>query len=113
MKRSGVISVVVAALLLAGAVPSPGDEPQPQTGYSFSGGDGSSPETAVVVHARSESLGIRAEYEWLAEHWPGSRRGKQTLLGKNNRFYDSLTITDSSGRERTVFFDITEYFGKL
>jgi hypothetical protein len=114
VKCPGLIRGALAGLLLlAGPAPSFGADPQPEAGYSFSGGDGSSPEKAVIVHARSESVGIRAEYEWIRQHWPGSRRGKQALLGKNNRFYDSLTITDSAGQERTVYFDITEYFGKL
>lgn len=114
MKTPGLIMGVLAGLLLlASPAPSPGADPQQEAGYSFSGGDGSSPETAVIVHARSETIGIRAEYEWLREHWPGSRRGKQALLGKNNRFFDALTITDSAGQVRTVYFDVTEYFGKL
>jgi hypothetical protein len=114
VKFPGLITGVIAGLLLlAGPAPSFGANPRQDAGYSFSGGDGSSPETAVIVHARSESVGVRAEYEWIREHWPGSRRGKQALLGKNNRFYDSLTITDSAGQVRTVYFDITEYFGKL
>ena len=88
-------------------------DPPQDAGYSFSGGDGSTLNGAVIVHARDEAVGIRAEYAWIKEHWPGSQRGKQGLITKNNKLYDALTITDTAGQERTLYFDITEYFGKL
>ena len=65
------------------------------------------------VAASAETVGVHAEYAWIKEHWPGSRRARQGLVPKNNRLYDALTITDSAGQERTLYFDITEYFGKL
>jgi hypothetical protein len=103
-----VLVAISAASLQLFAAHAPQD-----AGYSFSGGDGSTLNAAVIVHARDETVGIRAEYAWIKEHWPGSRRGKQGLITKNNKLYDALTITDTAGQERTLYFDITEYFGKL
>ena len=109
-------SCIVLVVLVAMSTMSPqlvaADTPQ-DAGYSFSGGDGSTLNAAVVVHAKREEAGIHAEYAWIKEHWPGSRRGKQGLLTKNDRIYDVLTFTDSAGQERTLYFDITEYFGKF
>ena len=106
--------VLVAVVVISALSPQLfAADPSPEVGYSFTGGDGSTLNAAVIVHARDEAAGIRAEYAWIKEHWPGSRRGKQGLITKNNRLYDALTITDTAGQERTVYFDITEYFGKL
>ena len=84
----------------------------PPADYSFSGGDGSTTTAAVIVHARNEVAGVHAEYAWIKEHWPGSRRKNQGLMMKGERSYDAITITDSAGQERVLYFDITEYFGK-
>lgn len=99
---------MLLACLLPGPLPAPAQDP----GYSFSGGDGSTQDAAVIVHARTEALGIKAEYAWIRAHWPGATRGRQALGMKASHFYDSLTITDATGRERIVYFDISEYFGK-
>src|SRR5215475_8846612 len=92
--------ITVLALVVMSTVPlklSAADPPQ-NASYSFSGGDGSSLNAAVIVHASDESLGIIAEDAWIKKHWPNSKRGGQELLMKNSRQYDALTITDDSGQ---------------
>ncbi len=79
---------------------------------THSGGDGSSFEQAVIVEAAHESEGIRAEYRWLSEHYPGYKRGPQHLRGANGRAYDQLDIVTAGGQHRSVYFDITSFFGK-
>jgi len=105
--------LIILAAISTRSLPLFAAEPQQDPGYSFSGGDGSTLDAAVIVHASDETVGIRAEYAWIKEHWSGSRPGKQGLVTQNNRLYDALTITDKAGQERTLYFDITEYFGKL
>jgi hypothetical protein len=107
--------ITALALVLISAVPLklPAADAPGNATYSFSGGDGSSLNAAVIVHAADESAGLLAEHAWIREHWPNSKLGRQELLTKNNRPYDALTITDSSGKEHTLYFDISEYFGKL
>jgi|SRR5689334_24480342 len=111
-KASRITLVVLVAVSAVSLELFAADTPR-NVDYSFSGGDGSTLDAAVIVHATDETVGIRAEYAWIKERWPGSRRGRQGLITKNNRVYDALTITDSAGQERTLYFDITEYFGKL
>jgi len=113
MHTASRISLVVLVAISTVSLQLFAAEPRQDGGYSFSGGDGSTLNAAVIVHARDEAVGIRAEYAWIKEHWPGFRRGKQGLITENNRLYDALTITDSASQERTLYFDITEYFGKL
>lgn len=75
--------------------------------------DGSSMVNAIPIKAPNEKTGVTAEYRWIAEHFPGYRRGAQALLNNNGRFYDAINITTASGEHRKIFFDITDYFGKM
>jgi hypothetical protein len=89
------------------------DPPPQSANFTYAGGDGSSLHEAVVIHARTEPDGIRAERAWIKEHWSGARPGVQALMMNDGRRYDSLTIIDASGKKHTLYFDITEFFGKL
>jgi len=93
----------------AGSIPSGGP-----TRISYEGGDGSSTAQAVIIKgARNESDGVRSEYSWIQQHFPGSRPAQQGLINSNGRAYDSVTFTLANGERRTVFFDIGEFFGKF
>ena len=74
--------------------------------------DGRSIEAAVVIRTDSGSLGgIASEGEWLREHYPGWRRVRQALLGRDGRRYDRIDLESPSGERVSVYFDITEAFG--
>jgi len=84
----------------------------------FEGGDGSSIENAVKIIGASGSMqGIRAEYEYLAGKF--GIRGRdwelvmQSLLNDGGKDYDLMRVRLKDGTEITVFFDITDFFGKL
>ena len=80
---------------------------------SYSGGDGSSFETAIVVHGATEQTGVDAEYNYLAKHYPGYHRGKQSLTSHEKRNFDILEFTTADGKKMLIYFDITEFFGKF
>ncbi len=71
-----------------------------------SGADGSSVAQAVVVGSVVE------EYAWIQEHCPGFQREMQALAEIEGRPYDIITIRNARGEERTVYFDISRFFGK-
>ena len=76
-------------------------------------GDGSAPELAVdLSNAHTEFEGIKAEKDWLAEHYPGATIKSQALL-MGPPTMDLLKIVLPSGETRDVYFDISSYFGKL
>jgi hypothetical protein len=82
----------------------------------YSGGNGSSIETAVVINTVSTSIGIAAEYEYVSslygqptENWSMVQQNLIKHAGKN---YDVLHIKLSDGEEKSVCFDITQFFGK-
>lgn len=83
----------------------------------YSGGDGSSPEKAVVVHAPDKPTGIRAEYLWIGDRF-GTRgidydhTSKDLVFGQEGHVYDvhHLTIAFGLGGEVEVWFDISGWF---
>jgi hypothetical protein len=107
--------VAFASLL---AVPLPAEvkkePPAKAAGHvKYEGGDGSSLEKAVIIKgAKGEEEGVNAEYAWLAKKHPGYKMHEQSLLGEKGRKYDVITI-EVGGKKFEVFFDITDYFGKL
>ena len=81
---------------------------------TFAGGDGGSVAEAILVEgAPSDPAGIAAEYQWLHDHVPGFRLERQALFHAGGRQYDQLDGAMPNGERRSVFFDITEFFGKL
>ncbi len=82
----------------------------------YTGGDGSSPEKAVVVHAPNRPTGIKGEYLWLEDRfgtlgYDYEHDGKD-LVFKDGRVYDvhDLTIAFGLGGEVEVWFDISLWF---
>ena len=80
---------------------------------TFAGGDGSSAAEAILVKGATEATGVAAEYQWLRDHLPGCRPERQVLLDVGGRRYDQLDVVMPNGERRSVFFDITEFFGKF
>jgi hypothetical protein len=68
---------------------------------------------AVVIKAGNSERGIAAERRWLAKHYPGHSQYNQGLEpGPNGRIYDVLTFRRREGREASVCFDITSFYGQ-
>ncbi len=85
----------------------------------YSGGDGASMETAVVVHENTSSAGICAEHDYISlkhgtkgEDWMMANFLPQMLMRKNGRHFDVLTVRLSDGSQRKFYFDVSEFFGK-
>jgi hypothetical protein len=59
---------------------------------------------------------VQAEYRYLAQEF--GRLGidwelvGQGLVERGGRAYDEMHIKLADGAERTIFFDITQFFGK-
>ena len=97
------LCVCVAALLL-------GCRMVPLT---YSGGDGSSKEQAVIIRgARDTQAGIAAENAWIRQRYPGSQKTMQALETAGGKQYDVIKFTTADGQTRIIYFDITDFFGK-
>lgn len=80
----------------------------------FEGGDGSSIETAVIIkNAKNEEEGVDAESRWIKKVHPGWQKGKQALLSDDGKKYDKIEYTTRTGETKTIYFDITDFFGKF
>lgn len=70
------------------------------------GSQGSSFENAISVKSVSE------EYAWLRRNFQGFTFIQQSLVFENNKPYDVLKIITSSGKEKSIYFDISSFYGK-
>ena len=66
----------------------------------------------MVIKGATEQTGVHAEYEYLAKHYPGYKRGGQSLHEHNGKNFDVLEFTTAEGQPKTIYFDITDFYGK-
>jgi hypothetical protein len=78
----------------------------------FSGGDGSSFATAIIVHAPNNVSGVRAEYDYIKARYPGYRFISQALENRGGKVYDLMTFVSADGKKRVLYFEITRFFGR-
>lgn len=78
---------------------------------------GDSIKSAIkITGARNSVEGTSAEYAYLArkfgQHGKDFRVTLQFLMEDEGKHYDALTIVFPDGTKKTVYFDITDHFGK-
>ncbi|MCP5560569.1 MAG: hypothetical protein H7A55_22740 [Verrucomicrobiaceae bacterium] len=83
----------------------------------FSGGNGTSFDDAIVIHTKSSIIGIPLERRKLAELY-GTEGADCTLeqrysTSEKGRSFDVYDIRFKSGTTASVYFDITNFFGKM
>lgn len=112
--RSAALLLSLALALTACQTPPPAPAIVAPPGIVYAGSDGSSIANAVVIQTELKGgAGVRAEYAWLSQRYPGYKRKLQALLHQGDKSYDRLDITTADGRELSVYFDITSFFGKF
>jgi predicted small secreted protein len=86
-----------------------------KTAQNLSGGerDGSSFAKAIVIDKDNSMDGIAAEYAWIRNQYPGSKSLGQALVFHKKKPYDIIKILTAEGVEKSVYFDISKFFGKL
>jgi hypothetical protein len=83
-------------------------------GVAFSGGDGSSFATAIVIEgAKNEMEGIGAERTYVASRHKDWREENSALITKGDRSYDINEYRAADGSKHTLTFDVTGFLGKL
>jgi major membrane immunogen (membrane-anchored lipoprotein) len=75
--------------------------------------DGSSYAKAIIIDAKGEIEGIRAEHAWLKKNYPGYKMVQQSSGSNNKKQYDTMKFTAADGKVVTIYFDITNFFGKF
>jgi hypothetical protein len=101
--RNSLLLVIVTLLCYSNAIAS----------IQYSSSDGSSFEKAIVITgAPNDTIGVQAEYQYIRSHFPGATVGNQRLVPQGNRTFDLLELVTADQQKRTIFFDITDFFGK-
>ena len=73
---------------------------------------GLSCNSAIVINATNEHDGIAQEKAWINENYPGAREVKQELITCNGKPADQLDLETANGRAVSLYFDISNFFGK-
>ncbi len=53
-----------------------------------------------------------AEWRWLRSHFPGFVNFQQRCLKHEGKRYDIISLRTASGEDKTIYFDISAFFGK-
>ena len=97
----------------ASPLAAPSAERPASTGIVYKGGDGSSMEQAVIIKAPNNAAGVDAESDWIRKNHPGWRKGNQALVGGDGgKMYDRIDYTTPQGKTITIYFEVTDFFGK-
>jgi hypothetical protein len=126
LEFSAMRSSLAIALLLATACAStpPAPQPQPQPAAEPAATRPSTPgavpilargvscNSAVIIDATNEHDGIAQENAWINENYPGAKKVSQELITCNKKPADQIDIETANGVKRSVYFDISNFFGK-
>jgi hypothetical protein len=75
--------------------------------------DGSSFEKAIIIKERNEKTGVDAEYFWLRQNYPGYKLEGQSLVHYKHVPYDIIEIVTVTGEKKSIYFNISKFFGKF
>jgi hypothetical protein len=82
-------------------------------GSPFAGGDGTSADQAVIVIADTEDEGIDLEHHWTFDHYGRFRKVRGGLAAADGKHFDVITVELADHTEKTIYFDITAFYGVL
>jgi len=77
-------------------------------------GKGLSPDDAIVLDGVSNEIdGVGAEHLYTDQHEAGWTWQRQALVQNGGRVYDVIDLTGPGGETKSIYFDITDWFGKM
>ena len=75
--------------------------------------DGSSLEKAIVVKAPTDHAGVGAQHDYIAKHFGKWRSIGVKSVEHDKRLFDIMRFTTVDGKKHILYFDITDYYGKI
>lgn len=75
--------------------------------------DGSSFDRAVIIKDTNETAGVHTEYQWIRDNYPGYDTKKQSLVSNKGIPFDVLVVRNQDRTEKTVYFNISSFYGKF
>ena len=83
------------------------------TPVEYAGGDGSSFDTAIIIHGATLINGPMSAYTYIESRYPGAQRTGQSLLQHKGKDYDRIDFTTAGGMPKVLYFDITEHLQEI
>jgi hypothetical protein len=66
-----------------------------------------------LLHSTAIPVGsVEEEYLWMQRNFPGFQPRMQSMLEIDGKPFDVLTLQNACGEERTVYFEISKFYGK-
>ena len=78
----------------------------------LTGGNGLSPESAIIIHAKDSKKGVALESKYIDYVYGSSIARNQGLLQIAGKMYDCI-IFSYKGKLTKVYFNIDSFFGKF
>lgn len=88
-------------------------EKRPATRPIIIAARGLSCNSEIVINATHEKAGIAEERAWINENYPGAKMIKQGLTTCNDKPADQIDIETANGRTVSIYFDISNFLGKM
>ncbi|HET9795648.1 MAG TPA: hypothetical protein VFS34_14435 [Thermoanaerobaculia bacterium] len=63
--------------------------------------------------AQTEDEGIDLEHHWIFDHYGRFRKLRGGLASADGKHYDVLTVELGDHTEKTIYFDITGFYGVM
>ena len=71
-------------------------------------------ETAIILEGATNELnGVQAEHVYTSKRYPGWKWRMQSLMNVGEKHYDIIELAGQKGETKTIYFDITSWFGKM
>jgi len=71
-------------------------------------------ETAIILEGATNELnGVQAEHAYTSKRYPGWKWRTQSLMNVGDRHYDIIELVGQKGESKTIYFDISNWFGKM
>ena len=116
------LSATILFIAACASTPPPQTAQQPQAGPAATrpmtpgavpiAARGLSCRSAIAIDATNGSDGIAMENAWIAENYPGAKKGLQALTSCNDKPADQVNIETANGQKVSIYFDISKWFGK-
>jgi hypothetical protein len=71
----------------------------------------------VKVKCLTHHLGVKAEYQWIDNFYPGYKSFQQSfnpikIDEDQTHYYDIVEIRNAKGQEKSIYFDISSFFNE-
>lgn len=115
MMRRILFILAMTGLAAACTTPAPNDgAPVVMREASGSGAQSiaSGCDRLVPIYAETTRDGLARENAWIEQRYPGAVKTGQQTTRCGDAMVDVIRIRTAQGREETVWFDITSFFGQ-